>query len=87
MAKRGRPVSVGGKCRRFEIRMTDEEYDILNYVSRVKGENMTSVLVEGLMKLYEECKDREESQEDYDYDDYENYDFYDEYEEDDDDDW
>lgn len=87
MSKRGRPVGSGGKSRRLEIRMTDEEYDILTYLSRVKDKNMTSILVEGLMKSYEECKDQEESQEDYDYDDYEDYGYYDEYDEDEEDDW
>lgn len=79
MAKRGRPVGSGGKCRQKRIRMTDEEFEMLEFVAKFKGKNMTDILLDGLKIQYEECENERELYEDSDFEEDEDDFYYDDY--------
>ena len=64
--KRGRPIKVGSKRRRIEIRMSESEYSMLVELSRITGKNFTDILVDGLSDQYDKYSDS-------------GYDFYDDY--------
>ena len=55
--KRGRPLKVGSKRHSKIIRLTDEQLDILEHVSRVTGKTFTDILVDGLFDQYDKCAD------------------------------
>ena len=66
--KRGRPISRYSKRHSKIIRLTDEQLEMLKFVSHCTGKTYTDILIEGLKNQYEECLDSG-----YDY--YDDYDF------------
>ena len=52
--KRGRPVKVGGRRRRLELRMSDVELEMLMFLARTTGKTFTDILMDGLKKQYED---------------------------------
>ena len=66
--KRGRPIKVGSKRRRLYIRITDDEYEILCELSKIKNKSFTDILLDGLRRQYDECSNADyEYYDDYDY--------------------
>lgn len=71
--KRGRPIgrNKSGFC---GLRLSDEEAEMLEYITKIKGVSKSDILLEGLKLQYEECKSREEIVEDVeDEDDWDGY--------------
>jgi hypothetical protein len=57
MNPKGRPAGKGEtKCRRFEIRLTEEECQMLQFASKKLGINMSAVLIKGLKMVYNLAK-------------------------------
>ena len=56
--KRGRPVKDGSKRCRQQIRMTDEQSDMLDYICDMTGKTKTEVLLEGLRMQHNMVKFR-----------------------------
>lgn len=50
--KRGRPIEEGAKRNRVEIRLTNEEAEMLNFILDKKGGNKTSIIVDALRTQY-----------------------------------
>lgn len=55
----GRPTD-NPKMKRLEIRMSDDEYRILDYCCRILGWTKSDVLREGLRKVYIKAVEEEE---------------------------
>ena len=54
--KRGRPLKDGSKRYRKMIRMTREEFEMLDLVAGVTGKTMTDILMDGLRMQYKMCE-------------------------------
>lgn len=76
--KRGRPAKVVARRRRLDIRMSDDEYDMLLYLSSIKGKTLTDILIDGLRIQYEVGK----SQDIDEFDIYDDYDYYNNFDDD-----
>lgn len=50
--KRGRPPKETTKSIRCQIRMTEEEHSVLNYLAEKKGMTKTEIINEALMLMY-----------------------------------
>ena len=49
--KRGRPKKIGSKKERLEVRLSDKDSDLLNYLCCQTGKNKTDIVRESL-KMY-----------------------------------
>lgn len=52
MSKRGRPVKEDGKHRKIQLRISEEEAKMLEYLCAETGENKSDTLRKGLRTLY-----------------------------------
>ena len=52
MGKVGRPPKVDSRKRKYQLRMTQEEYEKLEYLSIQKGKTMSDILREGIEMIY-----------------------------------
>lgn len=54
--KRGRPVCSDSKHCRKDIRMTDKQLEMLEYIRKTTGKNNTEIFMDGLEMQYSLCK-------------------------------
>lgn len=53
---RGRPPSKDPKRHETRIRMSDEDVEILEYCSRIKGKTKTAIIREGIREVYKKIE-------------------------------
>ncbi|WP_285388088.1 hypothetical protein [Streptococcus sp. UMB1203] len=57
MAKMGRPLkSSEPRSKSMGYRMTQTEFDMLEYCSKTTGKSKSEILSEGVQKIYDELK-------------------------------
>ena len=56
--KRGRPRKDGARRNRVQIKMSDEELEMFQYVCNEEGENMTNAFLNAIKMKYELLKYR-----------------------------